>query len=106
MTTLAPVTRTQTAGSTPAQPWTILYLDHTAKLSGGEIALARLIGELDPARVRAVVLLAEDGPLVARLREAGVETHVLPLPSGVREVRKDTLGLSAACLKTLAAPAI
>lgn len=85
----------------PARPWTVLYLDHTAKISGGEIALARLIGELDPARVRPIVLLAEDGPLVARLHAAGIETHVLPLAAGVREVRKDTLG-PAGLLKNVA----
>ncbi len=96
MTTIAALVEAAEAAeaAAPSPPWTILYLDHTAKLSGGEIALARLLGELDPVRVRPVVLLAEDGPLVARLREDGIETHVLPLPSGVREVRKDTLGLT------------
>src|SRR3712207_8474114 len=48
-----------------------LYLDHTAKLSGGEIALARLLEALDRSVVRPVALLAEDGPLVARLRAVG-----------------------------------
>jgi glycosyltransferase involved in cell wall biosynthesis len=75
---------------------TVLYLDHTAKLSGGEIALARLLEALDRTRVTPVVLLAEDGPLVTRLREIGVETHVLPLAKSIREIRKDTLGAGAA----------
>lgn len=77
-------------------PITVLFLDHTAKLSGGEIALVRLIEALDPARVRCVALLAEDGPLAPRLRAAGAETHVLPLAPGLRDVRKDTLGLVGA----------
>lgn len=79
-----------------AAPRTVLYLDHTAKLSGGEIALARLLEALDRTRVTPVVLLAEEGPLVARLREIGVETHVLPLAKSIREIRKDTLNAGAA----------
>ncbi len=83
--------------SVPAPaPVPILYLDHTAKWSGGEIALARLLGSLDRTRFRPLVLLAEDGPLVERLREMNVETHVLPLSGAIRNVRKDTLGLGAA----------
>jgi glycosyltransferase involved in cell wall biosynthesis len=34
---------------------------------------------LDPARYRPLVVLAQDGPLVGELREAGVETFVEPL---------------------------
>jgi len=45
------------------RPIRVLYLDHTAQLSGGELALARLLGALDRRRVAPVVVLAEDGPL-------------------------------------------
>jgi len=79
----------------PVLPSRVLYLDHTAKLSGGEIALLRLLEATDRAQVYPIVLLAEEGPIAARLREAGVETHVLPLSGRVRDIRKDTLGLSA-----------
>jgi glycosyltransferase involved in cell wall biosynthesis len=73
----------------------VVYLDHTARLSGGEIALLRLLESLDKNYVRPIVVLAEDGPLVARLRDVGVETHVLPLTRQIREIRKDTLGFGA-----------
>lgn len=76
-------------------PTRVLYLDHTAKLSGGEIALARLMEALDRTRVAPLVVLAEDGPLAARLREIGVETVVLPLAGCLRDIRKDTLGFGA-----------
>ena len=78
-----------------AAPTRVLYLDHTAKLSGGEIALLRLLASTDRAQVHPIVLLAEEGPLVARLREDNVETHVIPLSGHVRNVRKDSLGPTA-----------
>jgi glycosyltransferase involved in cell wall biosynthesis len=73
-------------------PRTVVYLDHTAKWSGGEIALLRTLEALDRERVTPVVVLAEEGPFAERLREARIETHVLPLSGNAREVRKDTLG--------------
>lgn len=73
-------------------PRTILYADHTAKLGGGEIALLNLLSALDRTRYRPLVVLAEDGPLVEKLRAAGIETTVLPLDLALRETRKDTLG--------------
>lgn len=73
-------------------PRTIVYLDHTAKWSGGEIALLRSLEALDQTRVDPVVVLASDGPFAERLREAGIETHILPLGEDLREVRKDSLG--------------
>jgi glycosyltransferase involved in cell wall biosynthesis len=77
----------------PGRPIRVLYLDHTAQLSGGELALARLLGALDPTRVQPVVVLAEEGPLCERLAQESVETHVIPLGAAIREVRKDSLGL-------------
>ena len=71
---------------------TILYLDHTAKMGGGEIALLNLVSALDKRRYRPVVVLAADGPLVVRLRDAGIETHVEPLAASVLETRKDSIG--------------
>ena len=76
-------------------PKNVLYLDHTAKLGGGEIALLNLIQALDPARFRPHVVLGEDGPLVGKLRAAGIETTILPLDTALRETRKDTLGLGS-----------
>ncbi len=74
------------------EPLRVLYVDHTARLSGGEIAMLRLLQALDRSVVEPVVLLGEDGPLVTKLREAGVETHVLELAPDVRDIRKGTLG--------------
>ena len=67
----------------------VVYVGHSAQLSGAELALANLLPallEVDP-----LVVLAEDGPLVERLRGQGIETVVLPLGSATREIRKDSL---------------
>ena len=74
---------------------TILYLDHTAKMGGGEIALLNLVCALDKECYRPVVILAADGPLAGRLRAAGIETHVEPLAPAVLDTRKDSLGLTS-----------
>jgi len=71
---------------------TILFLDHSAKMGGGEIALLGLVRALDRSRFTPVVALASAGPLVEKLRAAGVETHVLPLDRSIVEARKDNLG--------------
>ena len=90
-----------------APPKTILYADHTAKLGGGEIALLNLVMALDQTKYRPLVVLAEDGPLVGKLRAAGIETEILPLDSALRETRKETLGagslLKLGQIKTLLA---
>ena len=75
----------------PSFPRTILYVDHTASLSGGEIALLHLLHALDPTRYTPVVVLGQDGPLLTRLRAEGIETHLLPLAPQVAHTRKDTL---------------
>jgi glycosyltransferase involved in cell wall biosynthesis len=72
----------------------VVYLDHVARLSGGEIALLRVLPHLH--RVNAHVILAEHGPLVARLQQAGVSVEVLPIAAAAREVRKDTVRLAGA----------
>ena len=67
----------------------VVYVGHSAQLSGAELALSNLLPAL--TEIDALVVLAEDGPLVERLRGQGVETVVLPLRSATRELRKDTL---------------
>jgi glycosyltransferase involved in cell wall biosynthesis len=69
----------------------VAYVGHVAQLSGGEIALARLIDALD--EVDAHVILAEDGPLVARLLASGTSVEVLPMRERTRDLRKDRVGL-------------
>ena len=68
----------------------VVYVDHCARLSGGEIALARLLPALAD-RVDAHVVLGEDGPLVERLVRLGISVEVLQLSSRVRDLRKDTV---------------
>ncbi len=77
----------------------VVYVDHVARLSGGEIALVRALTALG-SRVDAHVILGEHGPLVDRLRKAGATVEVLPMPAAAREIRKDSvrpgsLGLEA-----------
>jgi glycosyltransferase involved in cell wall biosynthesis len=69
---------------------TVLFLDHTARASGGEIALTRLLAAIRED-IHPLVVLGEDGPLVGLLTDLGVETVVLPLPGSTRELRKDSL---------------
>jgi glycosyltransferase involved in cell wall biosynthesis len=70
----------------------VVYVDHTARLSGAELALIRTLQALDG--VEAHVILAEEGPLVERLLEAGVSVEVLPLGHRARELRRDAVGAS------------
>ncbi|MDD5351224.1 MAG: glycosyltransferase family 4 protein [Chthoniobacteraceae bacterium] len=72
---------------------TILFLDHTARMGGGEIALLRLVTALDRRRFTPVVALGADGPLRTSLAQAGIETHILALGAEVRETRKATVGV-------------
>jgi len=67
----------------------VVYLDHVAELSGGELALARLLPAL--TEVDAHVILAQDGPLVGRLRGAGISVEVLALAEHARALRRAKL---------------
>ena len=73
----------------------VVYLDHIARLSGGEIALMRLLTHLQS--VNPHVILGEDGPLATRLQQAGVSVEVLPIAPSARDLRRNSvrLGLSA-----------
>ena len=75
-----------------AGPCRVLFLDHTAEMGGGEIALLNLVRHLDRLRVTPLVCLFADGPLVVPLREAGAEIHLLPLDRAVADARKNALG--------------
>jgi glycosyltransferase involved in cell wall biosynthesis len=67
-------------------PLRVVYLDHTAALSGGELALLRLLPALKG--VDAHVMLAEDGKLVRSLEAAGVSVEVLPLWESTRRLTR------------------
>ncbi len=66
----------------------ILFLDHTAQMSGGELALLALAGGLDRARFQPAVLLFTDGPLASALREVGAAVEIPPLADSVRRAAR------------------
>ena len=72
----------------------VVFLDHVALLSGAELALLRLLPSLmkGPQAIEPYVLLGDDGPLVARLREEVIECEVIALNPRVGDLRKDTVG--------------
>jgi glycosyltransferase involved in cell wall biosynthesis len=80
------IMRHAAAGKTVDSRLKVVYLDHVARLSGGEIALLRLLPHLD--RVNPHLVLAEDGPLVEQFHLAGISTEVMPLRGSVRHMRK------------------
>lgn len=67
----------------------VVYLDHVAQLSGGEIALLRLVPHLRD--VEAHVILAQDGPFADELVRAGVSVEVMGLRERARGLRKDAV---------------
>ncbi len=77
---------------TPSRPISVLFVDHTAQLGGGEIALRNLVDALDADRVKAIVLLCATGPLVEQLRKSNHAVHVLPLSPRISQTRKESVG--------------
>lgn len=75
------------------RPTRVVVLDHVAQLSGGEIALLRLLPHLKDVDLH--VVLAEHGPLVGRLHRAGVSVQVLALGQASRTLRKEAVGFRA-----------
>jgi glycosyltransferase involved in cell wall biosynthesis len=73
----------------------VVYLTHTARLSGAELALLRLLPALG-SEVEPHVILAEDGRLTSRLVQAGVSVEVLPMGERARGASRDAIGLQAA----------
>jgi glycosyltransferase involved in cell wall biosynthesis len=79
----------QTRLRPPRRKYRVVFLDHCAKLSGGELALLRL---LKGARtIEPHVILAEDGPLVDEFRKAGISTEVLALKPNVANLSRAEL---------------
>jgi glycosyltransferase involved in cell wall biosynthesis len=76
--------------ATGERPIRVAYLGHTAALSGGELALARLLPAL--TGVEPLVLLGEGGPLVARLAAGGASIEVVPMAERARGLRKEAVG--------------
>jgi len=81
----------------------VVFVDHVARLSGGEIALLRLLPALAP-HVDMHVILGEDGPLARRLDDLGIDHEVLPLAPRLRDLRRAAVrpgGLDARALAQL-----
>ena len=78
-----------------SKPIRALFIDHTAQLGGGEIALLELLPALDRELIEPVALLFSDGPLKERLQASGIPTHLLPTSKELIEARKDSMGGSA-----------
>jgi len=74
----------------------VVYLDHVARLSGGEIALMRLLPRMGGVNVH--VILGEDGPLVDRLVKAGVSVEVMAIAPAARDLRREQVRPGAGAL--------
>ncbi|MBW3557921.1 MAG: glycosyltransferase family 4 protein, partial [Actinobacteria bacterium] len=64
-------------------------------MSGGEIALMRLVEHLRERGLDNEVLCGGEGPLAAALRDRGVPVHVLPLPAALARRRRADLRMLA-----------
>jgi glycosyltransferase involved in cell wall biosynthesis len=71
----------QAAGGLRQDALKVLFLGHTGQLGGAEIMLEHMATGLRAEGMEPVVALGSGGPLVDRLRSAGVAAHVLPLGS-------------------------
>jgi glycosyltransferase involved in cell wall biosynthesis len=79
----------------------ILFLDHTASLGGAELALLRLVREVDQSRFDLRVVLFSDGPLVRQLRDAGASVEILPLAESILKTSRHAAGESLLRLGTV-----
>lgn len=85
--------RSEVIGRTPLpKRIRVVFVDHVARLSGGEIALRRLLPALAEL-VDVHVVLGEDGPLVEQLEALGIDNEVMPLPPRLRDIEKDNVRL-------------
>ena len=78
----------------------VVFVDHVARLSGGEIALLRMLPSL-AEKVDVHVILGEEGPLVERLRADGISVEVMPLAPDLRDLRKSTVRARQLSLRAL-----
>lgn len=69
-------------------PRRVMFLDHCARMSGGEIALLHLVQELDGSKVRPSVLLGEEGLLHSELDHAGVDCTCLNIPAKLNGIHR------------------
>jgi len=81
----------------------VAYIDHTARWSGGEVALFNILTNIGE-QIEPLVILAEEGVLAERLRERGIDVRVVPLDESIRSRGRNAVnfGAPAAALKLLA----
>lgn len=78
------------------RPARVIVIDHTAQMGGAEIALVRLLRNIDKARFDPHVVLLSEGPLRDALRDAGVGVSVMDIGSDVlSRPKEDVLGRSS-----------
>jgi len=77
-----------------------VYVDHCAQLSGGELALARLLPALTD--VDAHVILGEDGPLRELLESQSIVVEVMSMDNVVRDVRRSQVSSPLASARAAA----
>lgn len=70
-------------------PPRVVFVDHCAQLSGGEIAMVGLLRALKGVQTH--VILGEDGPLVGRLLQAGISVEVLPIDPRAGALRRQSV---------------
>jgi glycosyltransferase involved in cell wall biosynthesis len=92
-----PPNRTRAARGT--RRYKVVYLDHCAKASGAELALARMLPALRDFEPR--VILAEQGALVSRLRERGIQVQVLPMARSTRELSRNSVRFGLAAVRAI-----
>ncbi|MED4601675.1 glycosyltransferase family 4 protein [Paenibacillus validus] len=68
----------------------VAYLDHTARWSGGEIALYNLLTNLDQ-EIEPLVILAEEGLLADKLLEKGVDVRIHKLREKTRNRNRNKI---------------
>lgn len=68
----------------------VLLVDHTAQLSGGELAMLEFVRELDKDLVECEVILGSHGPLEKELA-VYAPVEILPMSGTLLDTRKDTL---------------
>ena len=74
----------------------ILFIDHTAQLSGGELSMLSLIRQLDRSRFDPQVLLFSTGPLADALRQENITVHQLELDPAINQATRHAAGRAAA----------
>jgi glycosyltransferase involved in cell wall biosynthesis len=72
-------------------PRRVLYLDHTAVMGGGEIALVHLIRHLDRARYAPAAAILSNGPLADELTRAGAQTFLIRAGRDLIDAKKESL---------------